>query len=1077
MERAELTLLRQRADWLTREMAPIRYLLGNDAWLGDPAPVGAQIFLAAFQARIEPATAGGVRIATAEAAELLATPVPASVSPAIVRAFLDRWNRSVDYWSAGIFEAALVPPGQNPDFIAMDTLRDLARGQIEADAESLAAGFRSPSDAFNRAGADIVSFLGEGDSGGICAHVRLRLDQDLIATRDAFDATLEIENALGDPLEQVSVEVQIRRRTGEGATDVFVIQAPVVNGISAVDGTGILAGGTTGSARWLLIPTPDAAPEGPVEYLIGGQLKYRQGGLNVTVPLAPAALTVHPSPSLAVTYFHQRDVFADDPFTTAVEPSVPYSLAVLVQNKGRGIANQVRIASAQPRIVENEKGLLADFKIIATEVAGQNLQPSLTVDFGAIPPGTNAIGRWLMTSTLLGGFLEYSATIEHQNDLGDKRLSLVEGIEIHELIHIVRATGARDDGRPDFLVNDVADLFDYPDTLHLSDGSREPVAVVLDGAYDTTPATGRLEIHLTASTPPGWVYLRVPDPGTDRFQLVRVVRSDGVEVPFGENAWTTDRTFLGNARRPLVEHSLHLFDRDSTGRYRLIYAARPTGDDVAPSSQVTALAAESTALFAVTWDGSDHEGGSGISFFDVFASIDDQPFALWQRETLDRSATYQGALGRTYRFYSVATDLAGNREPAPSTPDAFTRVTRVNRAPVLAPIPDQVVREGATLSVRPSAQDPDGDGLVFSLEEGLPPGITIHPYTGVVTWVTGEGNGPATHRLNLQVLDNGAPRLGAVRSFLVRVADDNSPPILDPIASRSIREGETLVIANRAIDPDIPTQILTFSLGAGAPVGATLDPASGVFRWTPFNSQGGSTYPVEIVVRDSGTPPLSARQVFQVAVADSRADFAVALGSVHRYAGESGSLPIQLTSGPELSQLVVDLDLEGDHLFATELEPVDGEVLFAGWEVLGPSQFRLSLDLAATGLVERTRTVAHLRFATRMTGRSGIDMFQVRNLSGLRRGGEATHSALSRPGRVFVVQSEPLLDAGPSGDGQLTLTLYGLEGRTYQLQRSPSLGTGAAWTVEQTVRLDGRTQELEVPPGPGNSGYYRVREP
>lgn len=69
--------------------------------------------------------------------------------------------------------------------------------------------------------------------------------------------------------------------------------------------------------------------------------------------------------------------------------------------------------------MENEKGLLADFKIIATEVAGQNLQPSLTVDFGAIAPGTNAIGRWLFTSSILGGFIEYSATIEHQNGLGE----------------------------------------------------------------------------------------------------------------------------------------------------------------------------------------------------------------------------------------------------------------------------------------------------------------------------------------------------------------------------------------------------------------------------------------------------------------------------------------------------------------------------------------------------------------------------------------------------------------------------------------------------------------------------------
>jgi hypothetical protein len=56
------------------------------------------------------------------------------------------------------------------------------------------------------------------------------------------------------------------------------------------------------------------------------------------------------------------------PFTSIVEPSVPYSLAVMIQNSGKGTARNVQIASAQPRIVENEKGLLIDFKILGTEV-------------------------------------------------------------------------------------------------------------------------------------------------------------------------------------------------------------------------------------------------------------------------------------------------------------------------------------------------------------------------------------------------------------------------------------------------------------------------------------------------------------------------------------------------------------------------------------------------------------------------------------------------------------------------------------------------------------------------------------
>ncbi|MRR10713.1 hypothetical protein EG831_11720, partial [bacterium] len=347
-------------------------------------------------------------------------------------------------------------------------------------------------------------------------------------------------------------------------------------------------------------------------------------------------------------------MFADDPFTVEIEPSVPYSLAVMVLNKGRGAARDVRIDSAQPKIVENEKGLLADFKIIATQVETESLQPSLSVEFGQIEPGTNMIGRWLLTSTILGGFIDYSATFQHLDGLGNKKLSLVEGVEIHELIHIVQATGPADDGRPDFLANDIPDLYDRPDTLHVSDGTVQPVSVVLEGTVSGEPTSANLQVQLTAAMPPGWTYLRGPDPADGKFRLAKVVRADGFEVPFGQNAWTTDRTFLGNARRPVVEHMIHLFDRDSSGRYTLHYAALPDRDVTPPASTVTQLPADSAAHFAVNWSGQDNAGGTGISFYDVYVSVDRGPFTLWLPETIDRSAVYQGGFGRNYAFYSVA---------------------------------------------------------------------------------------------------------------------------------------------------------------------------------------------------------------------------------------------------------------------------------------------------------------------------------------------------------------------------------------------------------------------------------------
>jgi len=84
-------------------------------------------------------------------------------------------------------------------------------------------------------------------------------------------------------------------------------------------------------------------------------------------------------------------------------------------------------------------------------------------------------------------------------------------------------------------------------------------------------------------------------------------------------------------------------------------------DTEAPVSTVEVLPNSVPEDFSVTWYGFDN-GGSGIASYDVFVSTDGGEFVLWQNDTTALSGIYDGESDRSYQFYSVATDNAGNSE-------------------------------------------------------------------------------------------------------------------------------------------------------------------------------------------------------------------------------------------------------------------------------------------------------------------------------------------------------------------------------------------------------------------------------
>jgi hypothetical protein len=1250
----------------------------------------------------------------------------------------------------------------------------------------------------------------------VCARVRIRLEQEITLTRQAFLGSLEVDNGNPDfPLTGVQVVIDIRDDMGQSANDRFAIRGPELEGLTAVNGTGVILSRATGAARYTFIPTREAAPIAPRIYRFGGTLIYYVGPTRIEVPLAPEAIAVHPDPALHLDYFLQRDVFSDDPFTDEIEPSEPFALGLLVRNLGHGPARNFRLVSGQPKIIENEKGLLIDFKLIGTQVGNRPISPSLNISLGDIDAGTANVAAFYMTASLQGRFVEYNATFQHVDAIGDRRIALIDSLTLHSLTKVVRADRPGDDALMDFLADDVPDAGSLPDTLWMSDGSQAIVSLGANPAVSAPVAADRLQVQLTATMPSGWAYMKLPDPGP-RFRLYRVVRSDGKEIAVGTNAWTTDRSFPSSSAGAIRENLLHVLDFDSTGSYTLYYrildgvapvivsvgAGVPslqtgpvgeldvviserielpsfTADDlvltlngganlITPSVTITNVGTnvyrvsglapftgpDGNYLFTVLGAGLIDVGGNPAANDGIFAwakgvqapvvaaisapvpnprsspvtnldltftqpidvatftpddlrltrdgganlldssvslsAINDTTFRLeglapltlsdgeyaltafgtgvatsngvpgvgaltrtwtmlttgpaiaaleaanpnprnivvqalevtfarainpatfdWRDVTLTRNGgpnlltsdvqvnqltatTYrisnfswvQGTAGNYQLTVSASgiQDLAGNsgfgtrsttwtldltKPSAPqqlalqpdtglSASDALTASNQVavvgrvletnltvrvyddtlgadlgaaamNGTNFSLPINfdvagshmlriysvdeaqnvssnvifnvflDQAPPGGELAAVNPSLRtnpvpaidvtfsEPVNSNTVsrtaFTLRRDgggdlLTPAAVVTPLNATTFRLgnlTALNATPGAYQLTLdlaQIQDLAGNRSSGIltQSWTVLTALPNRPPVLEAITNRNVGEGQVIQFLASASDPDLPPQALMFSLGAGAPAGASIDPVTGRFFWRPTSLQGPNGYPIRVVVTDNGLPSLSATQTFIVGVRDTLPDVVVSVEGVSMLTGATSSVPIRLDSGLLVTNLSFDIDVLPARLTNLVLQAPSIDVLGSTWQTLGGGRYRASLVLRPAP--STNRTLVRLGFTAEGGSQSGFVNLIPTNVAAVLSSGLPVANTAGRPGRVILVGSVPVLvDAGAAARA---VYLHGLAGTNYVIEGTTELGPDADWQPVVSVLLSNNVQFVPLPPNT-TPAFYRAR--
>ncbi len=243
---------------------------------------------------------------------------------------------------------------------------------------------------------------------------------------------------------------------------------------------------------------------------------------------------------------------------------------------------------------------------------------------------------------------------------------------------------------------------------------------------------------------------------------------------------------------------------------------------------------------------------------------------IWQHFVLVRS----GSLVTVYRDNTVVTTFTHTQ---PFTPEYIgCKISGGNFYGGI--VDDMAIWSRALDPAEVDALYNDGNGrvvleesdgsVVFSLEGVVPAGASIEPVTGVFDWTPDETQGPALYPLTVKATDSGDESLFDTEDFTVTVNEVNRPPVIDVIPDQEIAEETLLTFTATTVDPDIPANFLTYSLGGAEIAGMAIDPVTGVFTWIPSESQGAGVYTVVVRVEDDGSPPLADEETVLVTVTE-----------------------------------------------------------------------------------------------------------------------------------------------------------------------------------------------------------------
>ena len=318
-----------------------------------------------------------------------------------------------------------------------------------------------------------------------------------------------------------------------------------------------------------------------------------------------------------------------------------------------------------------------------------------------------------------------------------------------------------------------------------SDFSAEVVynVPVLDLTAPSTPTSLQATAASTSQINLSW-NASTDDVGVTGYMIYR----DGALI-----TTTANTTYEDTGLNPSTTYSYTVSAYDAAGN--------ESGQSSASSAITLSLSTNNPPVLSSIGNKSVNEGQT-LSF--TISATDDGDTLIYTATNLPSGASFDG---NTQTFsWTPANNQAGTYSnitfqvsdgSLTDSQDVTITVVNTNRAPVLGAIADITVNEGDTITLNPTATDPDEDALTFS-------------YSGWMNSPTYSTNfsDAGIHTVTVTVSDGS---LTDSQDVTITVVNTNRAPVLGAIADITVNEGATITLNPTATDPDGDTLTYTYS--------------------------------------------------------------------------------------------------------------------------------------------------------------------------------------------------------------------------------------------------------------------------